>query len=101
MMNIVHNMNSINKCNPPRNSNDIDMSLKHTREKEILKYLRESCHHRIKCTAATFLVAFMWRIPLNSAILTTATHRKPQRVSDGTGSQVSVRMINKWRVRMI
>ena len=80
---------------------DCTLSLEHTREKEILKYLRESCYHRIKCTATTFLTAFIWKRPLNSATLTTATHRKPERMYDGTGSQVSVRMINMWTVRMI
>ena len=62
---------------------------------------RESCHHRIKCTAATFLDAFMWRKPLNSTILATTTHRKLESVSDRTVTQVRVRMINKWRVKMI
>ena len=65
------------------------------------KYLRECCHHRIKCTAATFLAAFMWRIPLNSATLATTTHNKLERMSNGTGTQVRVRMINRWRVKMI
>ena len=61
----------------------------------------KSYHHRIKCTAATFLTTFMWRRPLNSITLTTITHKKLERVSDGTGTQVRVRMINKWRVKMI
>ena len=43
----------------------------------------------------------MWRRSLNSTTLTTTTHRKPERVSDGTGTQVRVRMINRWRVKMI
>ena len=43
----------------------------------------------------------MWRRPLNSTTLATTTHRKPERVSDGTGTQVRVRMINRWRVKMI
>ena len=30
------------------------------------KYLGESYYHRIKCTAAAFLAALMWRRPLNS-----------------------------------
>ena len=43
----------------------------------------------------------MWRRPLNSATLVIPTHRKLERVSDGTDTQVRVWMINKWRVKMI
>ena len=68
---------------------------------EIQKYLRKNCYHRIECTAATFLTAFMWRRPLNSAALATTTHRKPKRVSDGTCTQVMVQMINKCKIKMI
>ena len=64
------------------------MPLEHTRRKEAQKYLRKSYYHRIKCTAAIFLAVFMWRKPLNSAALATPTHRKPENVSDGTGTQV-------------
>ena len=42
----------------------------------------------------------MLRRPLNSAALATTTHRKPERVSDGIGTQVSAQMINKCRVKM-
>ena len=50
---------------------------------------------------ATFLVAFMWRRPLNNAVLVTATHRKLKKVSGGTNTQVIAQMINKWRIKMI
>ena len=43
----------------------------------------------------------MWRRPLNSAALATATQRELERVSDGTSTQIKVRIINKWRVKMI
>ena len=66
------------------------MPYEHTRMKETQKYLRESCYHYIKCTAATFLAAFIWRRPLNNAVLDTITHRKSENVSDGTGIQVRV-----------
>ena len=59
------------------------------------KYLRESCYHRIKCTAATFLTAFMLRKLLNSIVLATTTHRKLKRMSDGIDTQVKAQMINK------
>ena len=43
----------------------------------------------------------MWRRPLNSATLTTATHRELGKVADGTSTQVGVPIINKWRMKMI
>ena len=64
------------------------------------KYLRESCYHRIECTAVTFLAAFMLRRPLNSASLATTNHKKPEKVSDGTDTQVRDQMINKYRIKM-
>ena len=60
----------------PGNSSDKDVSHEYMRKKETQKYLRESCYHRIKCTAVTFLAAFMWRRPLNSTTLAITTHRK-------------------------
>ena len=59
------------------------------------KYLRKSCYHRIKCIAAPFLAAFMWRRPLNSAALATTTHRRLKWVSDGTDTQVGIQMIQE------
>ena len=38
---------------------------------------------------------------MNSATLANATHRELGKVADGTSTQVRVRMINKWRVKMI
>ena len=61
----------------------------------------ESCYHRIKCTTATLLAAFMWRKPLNSAALATIIHKKLKRVSDGTGTQIKTQMINKCRIKMV
>ena len=71
------------------------------REENPKKYLKESCYHRIECTAATFLAAFMWRRPLNSIALATATHRKPRKVFDRTGNQVRVQMVNKCKIKMV
>ena len=70
------------------------------RRKKTQQYLRESCYHCIKCTAVTFLAAFMWR-RLNSTTLAITTHRKLKKVSDGTGTQVRVQMINKCRIKMV
>ena len=101
MMKIVHNMYSICQPNPPESSNKRDIFHEHTRMKETQKYPRESCHHRVKCTATTFLTTFMWRRPLNSTTLATTIHKKPKSVSDGTGTQVRARMINKCRIKMV
>ena len=43
----------------------------------------------------------MWKRPLNSVTLATATHTELERVSDGISIQVKLRMINKWRVKII
>ena len=91
---------SSNLSNPPRNSSNRNVSHERARRKETKKYLRENCYYRIKWTTATFLAAFLWRRPLNSAALINATHRKPKRVSDRTGTQVRVHMINKCRIKM-
>ena len=42
----------------------------------------------------------MWRRPLNSTTLATATHRELGKVADGKSIQVEVQIINKWRVKM-
>ena len=42
----------------------------------------------------------MWRRPLNSAALATTTHRKAEKVSNETGTQVRDQMINKCRIKM-
>ena len=43
----------------------------------------------------------MWIRPLNCVALANATHRKPKRVFDGTGTQVRAQMINKCRIKMV
>ena len=50
--------------------------------------------------AATFLAALMWRGLANNVILATTTHRKMGEMSDGTGTQVKVQIINKCKVLM-
>ena len=55
---------------------------------------------RIKCKEATFLAALMWREQANSVTLATTTHRKVGKMSDGTGTQVKVQMINKCKTLM-
>ena len=95
------NMYSNNQGDLPRNSSDRDVHHEHTRRRGTQKYLRESCYHRIECTAATFLAAFIWRRLLNSTDLATTTHRKLKRVSDGTSTQVTTQMTNKCKIKMV
>ena len=68
---------------------------------EVRKNLKKSCCHHIECPAANFLAASMWRRPLNSDILTSTIHRKLERVSDGTNTQVVVQIINKCRIKIV
>ena len=57
---------SVDLGNLSGDSNNEDRLQMHTEMIRIQKYLGKSCHHRIKCTAAAFLAALMWRRPLNS-----------------------------------
>ena len=95
------NIHFTNQGDHPGNSSDKDVHCKHTKDMGTQKYLRESCYHHIEYTAATFLAAFILRRLLNNAALATTTHRKPESVFDETSTQVRVRIINKWRVKMI
>ena len=88
-----------NQGDLPRSSNDNDVHHIRIRIMGTQKYLRKSCYHRIERTATTFLAAFMWRRPLNSATFATTIHRKLKRVSDGTDTQVKSQIINKCRSR--
>ena len=65
------------------------------------KDLRKSCCHRIKCTVTIFLAAFMWRRHLNNEALAITTHKKPEEVFDGIGTQMKSQMVDKCRVKMI
>ena len=57
------NMYSNNQGDLLESSSDNDVHHERIRMKKIQKYLVENCYHRIECTAATFLAAFMWRNP--------------------------------------
>ena len=50
--------------------------------------------------AVTFLAALMWRGLANSDALATTTHKKMGEISDETGTQVKVQMINKCKALM-
>ena len=82
------NVYSITQSNLLGNSIEKDMHHERIGRMKVRKYLWKSCCHRIECLAANFLAAFMWRRPLSSAALATTTHRRPERVSNGTSTQV-------------
>ena len=50
--------------------------------------------------AARSLAALMKEWPLNSVILSTATHSKLREALDGTDTQVATYMINRWAAKM-
>ena len=95
------NVYSIIQSDLPRNSSERDVHYERTERVEARKYLRKSCCHSIECPAANFLAAFMWRRLLNSAILATITHKRLERVSDGSSTQVVALIINKCRIKII
>ena len=84
-----------------RNSIDKDMHCERTGQMGAKKYLRKNCYHCIECSAVNSLTAFMWRRPLNSAVLVAPIHRESVEVFDGTNTQVVAWMINKWRAKII
>ena len=77
------------------------MRYEHAGRMEVRKYLRKSCCHRIECPATNFMAVFIWRRPLNSAVLATTTHKRPDKVSNGTNTQVVAQMINNCRIKII
>ena len=97
----ISNTYSNNHNDLPGSSNDKDVYHERPKMMGSQKYLGKSCYHCIECTATTFLAAFMLRRPLNSVALSTRTHRKPERVFDGTSTQVKAQMINKCRIKMV
>ena len=50
--------------------------------------------------AADSLAALMKKRPLNSITLFAATHSKLRKVVNGTGTQVTTCMINKWTAKI-
>ena len=49
------------KSNVPGDSIVKDKYQEGTRQREVMKYLRESCYHRIECSTTNSLAAFMWK----------------------------------------
>jgi len=52
--------------NVPRNSIDKDKHHRSARQRKVLKYLRESCYHRIECFVTNSLAVLMKKWYLNS-----------------------------------
>ena len=50
--------------------------------------------------AAGSLAALMKELPLNSVTLSVVTHSKLRKALDGTGTQITTCMINRWTVKM-
>ena len=94
------NMYSNNQGDLLGSSNDKEVHHKRIRMMGTQKYLRKSCYHCIEYTAVTFLATFMLKRPLNSVALTTTTHRKLEKMFDGTDTQVKAQMINKCRIKI-
>ena len=70
------------------NSTNRNVHYKCIRGMEAQNCLGKGCYHCIKCSVANFMVALMWRRPLNNTALATPTHKGPKGVSDGTSTQV-------------
>ena len=68
-------------------------------QREAMKYLRESCYHRIKCSAPNSLAALMWKWYLNSNFQPYSYSQRLQEGTDGTGINTS-NLVYKWRVEM-
>ena len=55
----------VKRCGLPFRSNvlgdsvDKDIHYESTRQRKVMKYLRESCYHRIEYSVANFLIALM------------------------------------------
>ena len=69
----------------------------HSGKEENVRRPGRSHNYRIKCKETTFSAALMWRGQANSVTLASVTHRKIRWMSDGTGTQVKVQMVNKCK----
>ena len=49
------------QINVPRDSTNKDIHHERTRQREAMKYLRESYYHYIECFAANSLTALIWK----------------------------------------
>ena len=95
------NMYSNNQGDLLGSSSNKDVHHERIRMKKTQKYLVESCYHCIEYIAATFLATSIWKRPLNSVALATATYRGTKKVSDGIGTQVRAQVVNKGKIRLV
>ena len=70
------NMHSVYQKDPPNRHQQQGCAPQTRRKEGNIKYPRRGCCYRIKCVAATFLAALMWRGPVNSAALATITYKR-------------------------
>ena len=70
-----------------------------TGQREAMKYLRESCHHRIKCSVAKSLAALMWKWYLDSNFQPYSYSQRFQEGADGTRIKASD-LVYMWRVKI-
>ena len=54
------------QSNIPKDSIDKDIHHESTGQREAMKYLKESCYHRIECSTTNSLVTLMWKWYMNS-----------------------------------
>ena len=85
--------------NIPGDSIDNDTYHESTRQREAMKYLRESFYNRIECSVANSLVALMRKWYLNINFQPYSYSQRFQEGADGTWINTSD-LIYTWRVEM-
>ena len=87
------------QSNVPGNSIDKDTYHESTGQRETMKYLRESCYHRIECFVANSMAALMWKWYLNSNFQPHSYSYRFQEGVDGIGINAR-NLVYMWRVEM-
>ena len=87
------------QSNIPEDSIDKDTHHESTRQRGIIKYLRESYYHCIECSIANSLVALMWKWYLNSNFQLYNYSQRLQECADGTRI-ITRNLVYTWRVEM-
>ena len=85
--------------NIPRDSIDKDIHHEGIGQKGTMKYLRESCYHRIECSVTYSLAALIWKWYLNSNFQPYNYSLKLQKDTNGTRINVK-NVVYTWRVDM-
>ena len=87
------------KGNVLGDSTDKDTHHESTGQRKAMKYLRESCYHRIKCSVANSLAALMRKWYLNSNFQPYSYSQRLQESVDGIKINTN-NLIYSWRVEM-